>query len=125
MHLGRKVGRMRELLGIKQETLAAELGISQQAVSKLEQSEKIDDEKLEQVAKVLGIKSEAIRNFNEEAALSIISNTFNSNDSSTLNAINYYPTFNPYDKIVELYEALLRSEREKVAMLERLLEKKS
>lgn len=36
MHLGRKVGRMRELLGVKQETLAADLGISQQAVSKLE-----------------------------------------------------------------------------------------
>jgi len=36
--MGRKVGRMRELLDIKQETLAAELGITQQAVSKLEQA---------------------------------------------------------------------------------------
>lgn len=126
MHLGRKVGRMRELLGIKQETLAAELGISQQAVSKLEQSEKIDDEKLEQVAKVLGVKSDAIRNFSEEAAFNIINNTFHDfHDNAHASALNYQCTFNPFDKIVELYEALLKSEREKVAMLERLLEKKS
>jgi transcriptional regulator with XRE-family HTH domain len=47
MHLGRKISRIRELRGMKQETLAAALGVSQQAISKLEQSEYIDDEKLE------------------------------------------------------------------------------
>ena len=46
MHIGRKISRIRELRGIKQETLAQELGVSQQAVSKLEQSEAVDDDKL-------------------------------------------------------------------------------
>ena len=45
-HIGRKISRIRELRGMKQEALAAELGISQQSVSSLEQSEHIEDEKL-------------------------------------------------------------------------------
>ncbi|HTN20446.1 MAG TPA: helix-turn-helix transcriptional regulator [Pelobium sp.] len=36
LHIGRKISRIRELRGMKQEALAQELGISQQAVSKLE-----------------------------------------------------------------------------------------
>lgn len=116
MHLGRKIGRMRELLGVKQETLAAELGISQQSVSKMEQSEKVDDERLEQVAKILGVETEAIRRFNEESIVNNINNTFH--DSSIQNQIN------PVKEIIELYERLLQSEREKVAMLEKLLGEK-
>lgn len=126
-HIGRKISRLRELRGMKQEALASELGISQQAVSKLEQSETIEEEVLEKVAKVLGVTGEAIKNFSEEAVLNIINNTYNNHDnSSTLqgNVINYSPTFNPIDKIVELfeenkklYERLLQSEREKVEIL--------
>ena len=123
-HIGRKISRIRELRGMKQEALAAELGISQQSVSSLEQSEHIEDEKLERVAKALGVSKEAIENFSEDNILNIISNTFNSNDTSTLNAINLQPTFNPVDKVVELYERLLEAEKEKVAYLEKLLEKK-
>ena len=116
-HLGRKISRIRELRGMKQDALAAELGISQQAVSKLEQSEEIEDSTLEKVAKVLGVSAEGIRNFNEETVFNIISNTFTSNDTSTINAINVQPTFNTVDKIVELYERLLVSEREKIEIL--------
>ena len=46
-HIGRKIARIRELRGMKQETLAEELGISQQSVSSLEKSETLEDEKLE------------------------------------------------------------------------------
>ncbi len=116
-HIGRKISRIRELRGLKQEFLASELGVSQQAVSKMEQSEKVEDEVLEKVASVLGVPAEAIKGFNEETFLNIISNTFNSNDTSTLNAINIQPNFNPMEKIVELYERLLASEREKVELM--------
>lgn len=68
--------------------------------------------------------ADAIKNFNDDAVLNIISNTFTSQDTSTLNAINFQPSFNPIDKIVELYnekivllERLLESEREKVEFL--------
>ncbi|WP_121667997.1 helix-turn-helix domain-containing protein [Mesonia aquimarina] len=123
-HIGRKISRIRELRGMKQEALAIELGISQQSVSHIEQSETLEDEKLEQVAKVLGVTPEAIKNFSEDNILNIISNTFNSNDTSTLNAINLQPTFNPIDKVAELYERLLEAEKQKVAYLEKLFDKK-
>jgi len=124
LHIGRKISKIRELRGMKQETLASELGISQQAVSKIEQSADVDGEALEKIAKILGVPADAIKNFNDDAVLNIISNTFTSHDTSTLNAINFQPSFNPIDKIVELYnekitllERLLASEREKIELL--------
>ena len=115
LHIGRKISKIRELKGMKQETLAAELGISQQAVSKIEQSADVDGEALEKISKILGVPADAIKNFNDDAVLNIISNTFTSQDTSTLNAINFQPSFNPIDKIVELYN-------EKIVLLERLLQ---
>jgi len=115
LHIGRKISKIRELRGMKQETLAAELGISQQAISKIEQSADVDGEALEKISKILGVPADAIKNFNDDAVLNIISNTFTSQDTSTLNAINFQPSFNPIDKIVELYN-------EKIALLERLLQ---
>ena len=48
-YIGRKISRIRELRGINQDTLAIKLGTSQQTVSKMEQSETIDDEKLVEI----------------------------------------------------------------------------
>jgi transcriptional regulator with XRE-family HTH domain len=135
MHLGRKISRIRELRGMKQEALAAELGVSQQSISKLEQSEQIDDERLEMVAKALGVSAEAIKNFDEEKAIYNIQNNYEGSNPNASNigpsAYMYYQcTFNPLDKYLEameenkkLYERLLQSEREKVALLEKVLEK--
>lgn len=114
MHLGKKISRIRELRGMKQEALAAELGISQQAISKLEQSEEIEDSTLEKIASALGLPTDAIRNFNEEAVFNIIGNTFT--DSSSNNN-NYLCTINPLEKIIELYERLIASEKEKNELL--------
>lgn len=123
LHIGRKISKIRELKGMKQETMATALGISQQAVSKIEQSADVDGEALEKIAKVLGLSSEAIKTFTEEAVFNIISNTFHntSSDNSTLiaSSLNYQPTFNTVEKIVELYERLLASEKEKVELLKR------
>jgi len=121
LHIGRKISKIRELKGMKQETLAHELGISQQAVSKIEQSADVDGEALEKIAKILGLSSEAIKAFTEEAIFNIISNTFHntSSDNSTLiaSSLNYQPTFNTVEKIVELYERLLQAEKEKNELL--------
>ena len=86
-----------------------------------------------EVAKALGVSVEAIKNFSEEAVLNIIGNTVNNHDNATMNAANiqYQPTFNPLDKVVELfeenkklYERLLAAEKEKGAYLEKLLNDK-
>jgi len=122
LHIGRKISRIRELRGMKQEALAAELGISQQAVSKIEQSAEVESEALEKIAKALGVPVEGIKKFNEEAVFNIIGNTVNNHDQAAF--FNYYPTFNPIEKLVELfeenkklYQELLQSEREKVELL--------
>lgn len=111
-HIGRKIARIRELRGMKQEALAQELGISQQAISKIEQSEAVDKETLERVAKALGISSKAIENFSEETLFLHIESI---HDQGV--GVNYQCTFNPIEKIVELYERLLEAEKEKNEIL--------
>lgn len=114
------------MLGIKQEGLALELGEdwNQRKISLLEQKEVIEQDLLEQVAKVLKVPVEAIKNFDEEAAINIVSNTVNNHDNASGNSLfSYYPTFNPIDKIVELYDALLKSEKEKIDLMQKILDK--
>ena len=132
-HMGRKIGRMREMLGIKQDVVADKLGVSQQTVSKIEQSERVDDSMLGKIANVLGVNPEAIKSFNEEATINYIQQNYegSNKDASNLFVQNYNCTFNPIEKWVQaveenkkLYEELLKSEREKVAMLQRLLEER-
>lgn len=76
IHEGRNVKRIREILGIKQDALAMELGLSQQAVSALEQKEALDKDMIEKVAKVMKVTPESIKTFSEESVVNIISNTF-------------------------------------------------
>lgn len=118
LHEGKNVKRIREILGIKQDALAVSLGLSQQAISQLEQKEALDRDMLEKIAEALKVPVEAIKNFDEERAIYNIQNNY---DSSTSN-VNYQ--FNAVDKIVELYDALVKSEREKVEILEKMLNKK-
>lgn len=127
VHEGRNVKRIREILGIKQDALALELGLSQQAISALEQKEALDKDMLDKVAKALKVPSEAIKTFNEEAAINIVSSTLH----NTYGLVNYFPTFNPLEKYIEqveenkkLYERLLQTEREKVELLENIINKK-
>lgn len=117
IHQGRNVKRFREMLGIKQDALAADLGDdwNQQKVSLLEQKETIEANLLRQISDALKIPVEAIENFDEEQAVNIISNTFN--DNAMLNAINHNPTFYPIDKLIQLHE-------EKIALYERMLKEK-
>ncbi len=94
--------------------------MSQQTKSNIENSEEVDEEVLFKIAEALKVSVEGIKNFSEDTVLNIISNTFTSNDTSTLNAINIQPSFNTVDKIVELYERLLQTEKDKLAYLEQL-----
>lgn len=117
IHEGRNVKRFREMLGIKQEALAYELGDdwNQKKISLLEQKETIDTPLLQQISAILKLPVEAIQNFDEEQAINIISNTFH----DTQGLINYSPTFNnnPIDKLIQLHE-------EKIALYERMLKEK-
>jgi len=93
---------------------------------------------LEQLAKALKVPVEAIKNYDEDAHITYI-NTFYDNSSnqstyglcSTLN-INPIEKWMEaldkneklYEEVKKLYEALLKSEREKVIMLEKMIDKR-
>ncbi|SHF80347.1 Helix-turn-helix domain-containing protein [Flavisolibacter ginsengisoli DSM 18119] len=130
VHQGRNVKRFREMCGLKQEALALELGAdwNQKRISLLEAKEEIEPEILKQVADVLKMPVEAFTKLDDDGAFNIISNTFNSHDYSTSIGYRSSFNFNVADKWMEaleenkrLYERLLQSEREKVELLERLL----
>ena len=82
------------------------------------QAEVIEDDRLEKIAQALGISPKAIDNFKEDALLFHIQHM---HDHSTAYAYNFQCTYNPLDKVVELYERLLRVEREKVELLKKRL----
>ena len=110
-HIGRKISRIRELKDMKQEALAQAMGTNQQAISIMENSETIEEEKLLQVANALGVSVEAIKNFSEEGVI----NYFNTFNDSQGNFGTNHCTFNPLDKLIEAYE-------ENKKLYERLLE---
>lgn len=124
VHEGRNVKRFREMLGIKQEALASALGDdwSQKKLSVLESKEKIEDALLAEIAKILNVPEEAIRNFDEETAIYNIQNNY---DGSSSNYSGLYQcSFQPLDKLMlaleenkSLYERLLKSEQEKIEIL--------
>lgn len=118
IHQGRNIKRFREMLGIKQEGLALELGDdwNQKKISLLEQKEVVEESLLGQVAKALKIPVDAFKNFDEEAAVNFISSTFNDQSVGYVGTYN----FNPLDKMVELYERMLKEKDELIEKLQRL-----
>ncbi len=110
---GANVRRWREWRNVKQDVLADQIGVSQATLSSYEKKEKLDIEILQKIAKVLDVPVEAITELNDGASINIVANTFDNYSS----AINWQPTFNPIDKMVELYE-------EKNALYERMLKEK-
>lgn len=132
-HHGMNVKRLREHLQIKQEYLAVQMGLSQQAISNMEQRETIDAPTLEKISAILKVPIELIKNFDDEKTVMNIQNNF---EGSTLNhssnyQYNHQPTFNPIDKLMEvveknekLYERIVQLEKEKSELLQRMLDEK-
>ena len=88
VHEGRNIKRIREMLGVKQDTLANDLGWNQQKVSLLEQKERIEPQLLEEVAKALKVPVEAM------------------------------------EENKKLYERLLQVQKEKIEILQSLLDER-
>ena len=84
--------------------------------------DELEPEVLEKITKALDIPIEAITELNEGALINIYSGTWQDNATAAGSIQNQ--TFNPIDKIVELYERLLKAEQEKVAMLHEIIKDK-
>jgi transcriptional regulator with XRE-family HTH domain len=99
---------------MSQADLAAELEekrhkpVSQQLISDIENRETIeDDELLKQIAEILKVGPEVIKNLNWDAAITVIGNTFTNHDYSQQQFATYIhnsPIYHPLDKLLELFQ---------------------
>ena len=137
VHQGINVSRIRRYEGMKQETLAEKLGVTQQLVSWLERQREIGKDYLEKIATILNVAPEIIENMEEAPVSVVIENNnvdFESGSSNNGVGVGYDTEINdnkiihPVEKIIELskentslYECMLTNEKEKVALLEKLL----
>ena len=125
-HHGHAIKRFRHTLGIKQEALATEMGLSQALISTYEQRKVLNDDVIERFAKALNVAPELIKDLEEDPVTVIIEN--NKLDNNSGSAYNYIAgdniINNPIDKIAELFERLLEKEQEKIVLLEKLLGEK-
>jgi len=121
-NIGKNIAKIRGMRRLTQKEMAAKLVLAQPEYSKIEQKAEIDDDLLERIAIVLEVSPEAIKNFNEDSAINIISNILN--DHAAM--INNYPifNFNPIDKLIEivdenrkLYEQLLKEKDNVISLL--------
>lgn len=77
---------------------------------------------MREIVKALDFSAEAIKNYSEEGVINYFNNFYDTsfaNSQGTFNSTNC--TFNPLDKVVELYKRHVQAEKNKVAYLEKLL----
>ena len=140
VHQGANVSKLRRIVGMKQDALAKELGVSQQFLSRLERQREIGKDYLDKIAAILKVTPEIIENM-EETPISVVIENNNFEDGSNNTGIGYINDLDnevndnriihPVEKIIELtkenaslYERMLANEKEKVALLEKLLNEK-
>ena len=130
IHQGRNVKRFREMLGIKQDALAFDLGEewNQKKISVLEQKEVVEYALLQKISEIMKIPVEAFQNFDEEQAINIISNTFNDHSAIQINPVERWLETLEEIKILneekaDLYERMLKEKNETIEKLEKLLQK--
>ncbi len=116
VRIGPNIKFLRNLKGLKQEAVAIELGISQSEYSLIENSDTVDDQIIFQIAQIINVTPEIIKEFNENQAFYSIENKVE-NTTITENAHGIHQVFSPVEKVVELYERLLASEKEKIEIL--------
>lgn len=137
-HHGKNIKRIREFFGVKQEAFAKQLGPdwTQGRVSMLEGKEIIEPELIREIAKNLNVSPQAIENLTDEVATNYFNNNFYDHSSNgAIASSNFTLNFNPIEELLKsfndykalnekntkLHEELLKVEREKNALLERLL----
>lgn len=116
-HLGNNVARLRGFRLKTQKEMAAALDMTQQEYSRIESKDLIDDDMLEQIAKELNFPVTLIKELEEGTVQSI------HNEGTITDSIFYQN--NPLEKVIELYERLLQSEREKNDLLSASLKKQN
>ncbi|MGJ1361157.1 helix-turn-helix domain-containing protein [Sphingobacterium spiritivorum] len=115
-HMGIKISSARRLVGITQKDLADRLGVTKQAVSKLEQTENVDDDRLGKVAIALGVSVEGLKKFDVGQVLYQTYNFYEKVEPTNgamvaTGRIEHNHQFS-VEQATKLFEELLKMERE-------------
>ena len=136
IHQGENVRFFRNVRKMKQEDSAERIGVKQPAVAKIERQSAIEANMLTKCAEVLGISADLLKEFEPEKMfdsytynIDKIQNSDGSNLLFSKDAANTNTNHNyPLEKLMELnqknadlYERLLQAEKEKTALLEKIL----
>ena len=134
VHQGANVRKLRQLVGMKQTTIGEMLVLNQQSVSRLEQKRVLEEDTLFKVANILHVAPDIIRNLEENPTSIVIeNNTFQTGSSNVGVVENQRDNIvnHPVDQLMalnkeqaSLYERMLTIEKEKNALLEKLLKEK-
>jgi transcriptional regulator with XRE-family HTH domain len=129
MKIGEKIAMVRKLRGLKQEALAIMIGTSQSCISAIEKRKHIKGETLRDIAKILEVTPDYIKNFDPDAVLEMINkeqapiqveisieDVINQKYIVSKEDLKELP-FDPLEKIIELYKRLLLCEQEKIRIL--------
>lgn len=142
IHHGNNIRRARSIKDMSQESLGFLMGMSQQTISRYESTKTIEEDKLDGFAKALGVPVEFLKKLEDDSTTIFIENnniTNENNDKVQTNIIgsgqvedNSTNTFQPLDKISELYERLLQEQSaridcltERLSALEKKIDKKA
>lgn len=117
-----KIKRIRELFGKTQEEIAEKLNITPQAYSRMERGESsISVERMEDIAKALGVSVEDIYKFDEKKM--VISGNTNHGEAHD-NALHFNLTIHEHDcsKAIEILEKTIEKQQEEIVFLRHQLE---
>ena len=116
MNVIEKIRTTRKEKGISHEAMAVNLGISQTAYTKMERGEtKLTVDRLQKIAEILDVK---LGNLLESEAQSFHQEIHN---NKSVTAISQQKIENLYEENHEIYEKLIATKEEEIALLKSLL----
>lgn len=129
-HHGHSIKRYRQSLGIKQEAIASDMGVSQALVSFYEKKKFIENEMLEKFAQVLNISPEILKELEEDPVTAIAAKRAKEEsegdesqaiESQQMDLVKQFLELT--NEKAALYKRILSIENEKAALMKNLLNK--
>lgn len=114
VHLGNNVARLRGFRQLPQKEVASRLNISQQDYSKIETKAEIDEDLLFRIATAIDFPVDLIKEL-ENASIQTIHN------SGEITSSIFYQN-NPVEKLIEVYEQLLKEKDEVIKSKDAVIE---
>lgn len=108
--IGYKIRKVREIKNLSQKYMADKLSVSQSHYSDIENCKTIlSEEKLEEIARILEVSTDTIKNFNDQVLFNACSQS------------GYYNTnnINPIEKLDFLYQEIIKSKDELILQLQK------